>query len=117
MTTIFELVADALDAISPAVPFALAPYLTAPAAALPDVYLTYQLIDGSPQQHADDAEVGRSYQIQVSIYSRTGLASLPDVDDVMIDAGFTKSSERQLPKDPTTGHYGLAKDYYFYQTG
>ena len=115
MTTIFELVNNALATITPAVPYALAPYLTAPTATLPDVYLAYQEIFSQPEQHADDAEKERSYLVQVSVYSRTGLVSLPDVDGAMIAAGFIKGAERQLIKDPETGHYGLALEYHYIQ--
>ena len=111
MTTIFERVATALGALSPAVPFALAPYRTT--GTLPDVYLAYQLIAGAPEQTADDAETERSYLIQVSIFSRTDLVSLPNVDSVMKAAGFELGPERQLPQDPQTGHYGLAKEYVY----
>jgi hypothetical protein len=110
MTTIYERVTTALGTLSPAVPFALAPYK---ATTLPPTYLAYQLIAGSPEQTADDAETERSYLIQVSIFSHAGLVSLPDVDSAMLAAGFVKSNERQLPQDPQTGHYGLAKDYVY----
>jgi hypothetical protein len=33
------------------------------------------------------------------------------VDTAMLAAGFEKGRERQLPQDPATGHYGLAKEY------
>ena len=107
MTTIFERVDDALAAISPAVPYAMAPYK----GELPDQYVVYQLIDSPPEQHADDAETERSNLVQVTIWSRSGLVSVPDVDTPMIAAGFAKSNVRQLPQDPQTGHYGLAKEY------
>lgn len=110
MTTIFERTETALGTISPAVPFAQAPYKGTP---LPDVYITHQLIVGVPEQSADDAETERSYTVQVSIFSRTGLVSLPDVDAAMTAAGFEKGPERQIPQDLQTGHYGLAKDYVF----
>lgn len=111
MTTIFERVNTALSTINPAVPFAMAPYKSS--TTLPDTYLAYQLIDGSPEQAADDAETERSYLVQVSIFSRGGLVTLPDVDTAMTAAGFEKSTERQLPQDQATGHYGLAKDYVY----
>jgi|SRR3990172_6730946 len=110
MTTIFERVKTALTTISPAVPFSLAPYK---AGTLPDTFLAYQLIVSVPEQNADDAEIERSHLIQVSVYSKAGLVSLPDVDTVMLAAGFEKGRERQLPQDPETGHYGLAKEYIF----
>lgn len=111
MTTIFERVNTALNTLDPAIPFSLAPYKST--TALPDQYLAYQLIDGSPDQHADDAETERSYLIQVSIFSRAGLVSIPDLDTAMLATGFEKGRERQLPQDPQTGHYGLAKEYTF----
>jgi Cu/Ag efflux pump CusA len=110
MTSIFERVSNALAALTPAVPYGLAPYLSADGT-LPDTFLAYQLVASPPEQHADDAETERSYLIQVSIYSRSGLSSLPDVDGVMTAAGFQKGNSRQLLKDPETGHFGLAKEY------
>ena len=112
MTTIFERVEAALGTISPAVSFALAPYK----GALPDTYIVHQLIDSSPEEHADDAEAERSYLVQISIYSKAGLASLPDVDTAMTAAGFQVGSVRQLPQDQQTFHYGLAKDYTYFET-
>ena len=109
MTTIFERVTTALTALSPAVPFALAPYETT--GDLPDTYLAFQLISGNAEQHADNVETQRSYLVQVSIFSRNGLVSLPDVNSVMLAAGFEKNTERQLPKDAQSGHFGLAKDF------
>lgn len=111
MTTIFERVSNALTTLSPAVPFALAPYK----GTLPDTYIVYQLIDSPPEQHADDAETQRSYQVQVTVWSKSGLASLPGIDAVMIAAGFSKSNVRQLPQDRESGHYGLATDYVYFE--
>jgi hypothetical protein len=110
MTTIFERVTTALNTLSPAVPFALAPY---EGATLPDTFIAFQLIDSPPEDHADNVEIARSYLVQVSIYSKTGLVSLPNVDAAMVAAGFAKGPMRQLPKDQATGHYGLAKDYVY----
>jgi hypothetical protein len=105
MTTIFERVSTALSTLSPAVPFALAPYKS--------TYIAYQLITSPPEAHADNRETARSYLVQISIYRRGGLVSLPDVDTAMIGAGFVKGDWRQLPQDTETGHFGLAKDYTF----
>jgi hypothetical protein len=110
MTTILERVKSAMDTLSPAVPHALAPY---EGATLPDLYIVYQLLPSPPAAHADNVEIARAYYVQVSIYNRTGLVSLPDVDTAMIAAGFQKGSLRQLPKDQTTGHHGMAKDYVY----
>jgi hypothetical protein len=111
MTTVFERVSTALGTLSPAVDFAMSPFKKD--GALPDQYVVYQLIDGSPEQSADDAETQRSYLVQVSIFSRGGLVSLPDVSTAMISAGFQKGHEHQLPQDSNTGHYGLAKDFVY----
>jgi len=111
-TSIFARVATALATLSPAIPYALAPYLSADGT-LPDKYIAYQLIVSPSEQHADDAETLRSYVIQISIFSRDGLDSLPNVDGAMTAAGFQKGDQRQLPKDNETGHFGLAKDYHY----
>jgi len=110
MTTIFEQAADALETLS--VPYGQDTYLAADGS-LPDTYLVYAMVDGVPAQHADDAETEREYRIQVSLYSRDGLVSLPDVDAAMTAAGFTRGPERNLPYNPDTGHFGLAKDYFY----
>lgn len=107
--TIFERVKTALDTLSPAVPAKVKPYLST--GALPDTFIDYQLIDGMPEDHFDNIEASRDYLVQVSIWCRDGLASLPDVDSAMTTAGFMAAGERQLSKDEKTGHYGLAKDY------
>lgn len=114
MTTIFQRVSTALATLSPAVPFALAPYKST--GEFPDQYLAYQLLPSAGEMHADDEEKERLYEIQVSIFNRGGLVTLPDVDTAMLAAGFQKGPERQLPQDRGTGHYGLAKDYSYLQT-
>src|SRR5688572_17116493 len=103
MTAIFEITNAALATISPAVPFSIAPYK----GTLPDQFLVFQLITGSPEEHADNVETARSYLVQVTIWDKRGLSALPDVDAAMIAAGFKKSNERQLPQDPQSKHYGL----------
>jgi hypothetical protein len=108
MTDIFETTKTALDTLS--IPFGMGLYLCD--GELPDQYMVFTLIDGVPTQHADDNETERTYRVQVSIFDRNGLADLPDVDVVMLAAGFKKGPERQLPRDPESGHYCLAKDYF-----
>jgi hypothetical protein len=112
MTSIFKRVDDAMETLSPTVAYALAPYL----GTLPDTFITYQLIDGTPEQNADNAETLRVYRVQVSICSKSGLDSLPNVDTAMTAAGFEKSTERQLPKAEDSGHYILAKDYVYVES-
>lgn len=111
MTTVFERTATALATLSPAIPYALDVYLKSDAGDLPDTFITYSLITGEPAQSMNNVETLREYVMQVSIYSRAGLISLPNVDAAMLAAGFIKSSERQLPRDAETRHFGLARDY------
>lgn len=109
MPTIYEIVDDALATLGP-IPYAMKPYLSGDGN-LPETFLDYQLIDGVPEQHGDNAETARTYTVQVTIWSTGGLVSLPDVNAAMKAAGFRVGPERQLPKDHDTGHYGLAKDF------
>lgn len=113
MTTVLERVKTALDTLSPAVPYALSVYETVNGADLPNTYIVYQEIVSSPEQHADDAEALRSYLIQVTTYQRGGLTNLPNSTAALIAAGFIKSNERQLRKDPQTGHHGLATEFVY----
>ncbi len=87
MTTIFERVETALGTITPAVPFAMAPY----EGTLPDQYVVHQLITSPAEEHADNVETARSYTVQVTIWSKSGLVAIPDVDTAMIAAGFGSS--------------------------
>lgn len=110
MVDIFAIAKTALDVLSPAVPFALAPY---EGATLPDRYIVYQLINDDAEDHADNSEIARMYEIQVTIWDKNGLVNLPDIDTVMLAAGFHKGRRRQLPKDPKTGHIGIAQSYIY----
>jgi hypothetical protein len=112
MTTIFERVDDALNTLSPAIPFAMGAYKSTDA--LPDTFIAYVLVDDGPEQHADNVEKERSYLVQVTVWSVNGLVSLPGIDAVMSTAGFKKGRERQLPMDPETGHYGLALEFTYF---
>jgi hypothetical protein len=100
MTTVFEHVKTALGTLSPAV---------GGGGGGP----TRQLIGSPDEQSADNAETQRSYLVQVTAWSRAGLASLPNVDAAMLAAGFFKRDQRQVPQDRETGHYGLATDYVY----
>lgn len=111
MTTIFEIVDDALASLDPAVSYAWDQYLVGSDESLPDLYLVPSLVDSPPVQHADNEETERMYRIQVSAYQRDGLLNLPDVDGAMKAKGFMKSNVVRLPRDPDTGHFGLATDY------
>jgi hypothetical protein len=109
--TIWERVQAALSILS--IPMGQSVYIPATPGAWPNLYLVYLSVDGVPAMEADDAEIERRYRVQVSIYSRTGLANLPNIDGAMIAAGFQKGPERELPYDHQTRHFGLAKDYFY----
>jgi aminoglycoside phosphotransferase (APT) family kinase protein len=93
------------------VPFACGRYVTASGSGLPDTFMVYSLVSSVPALHADNTERERWERVQVAVYSRAGLASLPDVDGAMTAAGFQRGAARQLPYDEASGHYGLALDY------
>ena len=80
MTTIFEQVETALGTISPAVSFASAPYK----GTLPDAYITHQLINSSPEQHADNEETERSYTIQLNFWDKANIPSTASADAAML---------------------------------
>ncbi len=109
--TIWARVKAALTGLG--VPMAANAFVAAEGAERPDVYLVYFLIVSPPLQHADNKETLREYAVQVSIYSRSGLASLPDVEGAMLAAGFMFETQRELPYNPETRHFGLAMDFNF----
>lgn len=112
MTTIFERVETALGTISPAISFASAPYK----GALPNAYVTHQLINSPAEQHADGEETERSYTMQLNFWDKTGIPSTTNVDAAMKAAGFHKSDVRQLPQDQQSHHYGLAVEYVYIES-
>lgn len=82
------------------------------AGSLPDTYLVYQVISSPPLLHADEVEKLRWYRMQVTLYSRTGLATVPGlVAAAMVAAGFSKSVFRELPYNQETRHYGYEMEY------
>lgn len=109
--SIFEIVEAALAGLG--IPVAQSVYLSATGAALPDQFAAYTLVAGTPAQQADDVETLREHHVQISLWSRSGLASLPDVDALMVVAGFARGPERELAYDETTRHFGLAKDFIY----
>lgn len=110
-TNIWPVVEAALSPLS--VPMAAGTYVAATAQERPDLYLVYSLPSETPEQHADNGETLRGYRVQVNIYSRTGLGSLPDVDGAMTAAGFKRGPGRQLPYNPDTRHHGMSRDYFY----
>lgn len=115
MTTIWELTEDALDGLG--VSLAANVMQSQTGTALPDQFIVYQLISSPPAQAADDAETLRSYRMQVAVYNRAGLISLPDIEGAMVTAGFRKSMYRELPYNQLTRHYGLAMEFNYLGTG
>lgn len=113
MTTIFERAETALNTLS-GITNAMERMLMA-SGDLPDIFLTYSLVSSTPVFHLNNTEAGRNYVVQVSIFSRAGLVTLPNVDAAMLAAGFRRANERALPRDTQSGHYHLAKDFNFYE--
>jgi hypothetical protein len=109
MTTIFERAATAIATLS--VPYANQVYIPQTGTALPDQFIVFFLVSSQPVLQADDAEELRGNRVQVSVYDRNGLVSLPDVDTAMIAAGFKRSAKNQLPFNQETRHFGLALEY------
>jgi hypothetical protein len=112
MASIWEITEDALDGLG--LPLAANTMIMPSGQELPDQYLVYQLISNPPQLHADDLETLRSYRMQVSFYSRTGLATTPaQVETAMLAAGFTRIEGRELPYNLQTRHFGVSMDFNF----
>jgi len=112
MTTIWEMTSTALSGLG--VPLAANRYLPASdEQELPDQFIVYQLISSPPELHADDVEKYRSYRMQVTVWDRDGLVSLPDVAGVMLAAGFTRGPLRELPYVESTRHFGLAFEFLY----
>lgn len=111
MTTVWEDVAAALSGLSE--PIAAGQYLAASEAELPNTFLVYSLVTATARQHADDGETLRTRRVQINLYSRSGLAGLPDTDTPMLAAGFRRGPERELPYNRDTRHYGLVREYIY----
>lgn len=110
--TIHETTKAALDTLG--LPTAADLMLTASSADLPDTFLVYTLIADPPELHADNVEQLRSYDVQVSIYSRTGMNALPaQIETAMLAAGFTRLGGLSLPYNFETRHFGMAMDFNF----
>jgi hypothetical protein len=78
---------------------------------LPDLFITFQQISPVPAQSADDVETLREVDMQLSIFSRTGLTNLPDTDTAMGTVGFRYTGETPIPYNDKTEHYGVAREY------
>ena len=106
---IYELVEETLSTLE--IPFAAGRYLVASGSSLPDLYLVYKVVSNLQEQAADDQETERTFRVQVSIFSRSGLTSLPDVSGAMVSAGFSKSRNVEIPFDEDTKHFGIVKEF------
>lgn len=110
MSSIWEITEDALDGLG--LPLAANTMIVATGAELPDAFLVFQVISNPPRLHADNLEELRSYRMQVSVYSRTGMATIPaQVETAMLAAGFTRLEGREIPYNQQTRHFGHAMDF------
>lgn len=107
--TVWERVKTALTALG--LPMAANEYIAATSAERPDLYLVYFLVTSPPEQFMDDRESLRSNRIQVSIYSRNGLISLPNVSGAMVAAGFAPGPKNEIPYNHATRHFGLSLEF------
>lgn len=107
--TIWERVYNALVTLG--LPLAAVVYRAASGAALPATFLTYQLIDSTPELGLDDDEALRSHRVQVTAWCTGGFVSLPDVAAAMTAAGFTRGPTHELGLDGE--HYGLAMEFLY----
>lgn len=113
--TIWERVKTALAGLN--TPMAANTFLTDSGEELPDVFFVYSLISDPAEQHADNVETLRFYRVQVTLYSRSGLAEVtPDqaaVTAAMLADGFLRGPARELPYNVDTRHFGLAMDFHY----
>ncbi len=112
--TIWERVSATLSNL--AVPYAASKLQVETGETYPNVFVVYFLVSSPPEQFADNVEKMRSYTVQINIFSRDGLISIPDVDGAMKAAGFTKGRIFEIPLDPETGHFGLGTEYFFLES-
>jgi hypothetical protein len=109
--SIWERVEDALTPL--ALPMAAGVWISESGQPQPDRYLVYSLVSSRPEQHADDLERNRTSRIQVSFYSRSSLAGMPDIATAMRLGGFTFGPARDLPYSTETKHFGYAMDFFY----
>ena len=111
MTNVWENTASALASLG--VPYAASKLQIESGSEYPDLFMVYFSLPSTPDQHADNKETLRTYIMQVNIFSRDGLINLPDVDGVMMAAGFTKGRKIEIPLDEETGHFGLGTEFLY----
>ena len=90
-----------------------------PGAALPETFITYQVIDAPNNTHYDNLPASTTSRIQLAIYSaRPDIKQSGDslLKSVMLPAGFLRVSGRDLPFDREVKKYGYTSDYKFYES-
>jgi hypothetical protein len=89
----------------------------APDEVLPETFITYQVIFKEDIAHACNAPYASSARVQMALYSKDpAVAQSADqiLKGIMLPAGFTRYTGRQLPYMADTGHYGYTCDYKYY---
>jgi hypothetical protein len=109
--TIWQRTLNALTGLG--LPMAPNVYLTASGSNYPDEYLVYFLVSSPPELAADNVEMLRSYRMQVSYYSRAGLAAMPDIKGAMVAAGFEVDAMIEHPYNLATRHYGIGFEFIY----
>jgi hypothetical protein len=111
MTTIWERTNSALTPLG--VTMAEGILLMPSGQELPDLFLTYILVDDVPNQFADNKEQAKASRVQVSCFCRNGLINLPDITGAMISVGFIRSNTTEIPYNQETRHFGLALEFVY----
>jgi hypothetical protein len=106
---VWEITEAALGGLN--LPAAASFYQAPSGGSLPDAFLVYFLVSSLPELHGDNAELLRTWRMQVNYYSRRGLGNPPNIDGAMTAAGFTRGPQRELPYNELTRHFGLALEY------
>jgi hypothetical protein len=111
--TIWERTLTALTGLG--LPLAANAYIVPSSSQLPDEYIVYFLVSAPPELQADDEVKLRFYRMQVSYYSRSGLAGLPGIEAAMVAAGFAAGPLTEIPYNPASRHFGLALEFAYHE--
>ena len=110
MATVWEAAKNALTGLG--LPMAANTYLAEGTdGVLPDTFLVYQAISEPSLQSANDAETLKWRRMQVTYFSRAGLAGMPGIAAAMAAGGFRRMDGRELPYSRETRHFGYAMDF------
>lgn len=84
---------------------------------LPDTFLTYQVIAKEDIAHAGNVPYGSQARVQFTLYS-TDPEIVQSADEtlksILLPAGFTRLTGKDLPYAADTGHYGYTCDYKYF---